>query len=352
MYYFVFAILVFFSFLEIYSEKRNLLWFNVAYGLMSFMAIFRYGQLTDYFNYEINYEHPEYVIRDPLFSFVMENCNAMGMSYMWFAILMSALIMALSYPFFRSICQGSLVSLLIFYSYVFLILPMSAIRQALCLAFLLCGFPLLLENRKWLFYTIVIIGGFIHFSMFSVILIGLFYQKKWYNEWYVGPILLGFTFFALVTPDLTAYMPDFLGDKSTGEYQDSRLVQVALRFIIIAPLIFIKPEEDTLGYYAKAICLIGYCLYCFLSFSSLIAGRLEFFFRIFMSLFAASIIFSEKKVYMDKLLLGTIIMIHVVLFFKNMNSFIVQGDYNQDKVNMFNFPYISVFDKDELQNYK
>lgn len=336
------------------SYKKSILWFNIVYVLMTLMVMFRYGQLADYFNYEQLYNNPDSMgeWRDPLF-FVFERISiGIGISYEGFVFIVGCLTMTLCYSFFSKICDRSAAALFIFYCYVFLILPMNAIRQGVCMGMLLCTYSSLIEGKKKLFYFIIIIGALFHFSMFAVVLIALFYKKDWYNRSFVKWVVLGLTIFALVTPDLTKYIPDVLGDRSLGEYEDSRLVQMSIRALLIIPVLFIKPEYGTHGYYAKAICIIGYCLYCIFAFSSLIAGRLEFYFRVFYCLFVAHVIFKMGKVYLNHLLLGCILMIHVVLFFKNMNAAIDQGDYYEDKVTMYNFPYVSIFDEEELENYK
>ena len=64
--------------------------------------------------------------------------------------------------------------------------------------------------------------------MMAVVLIGLFYNKDWYNRGFIKWVVLGLTIFALITPDLTQYIPDILGDRSLGEYEDSRLAQMAI----------------------------------------------------------------------------------------------------------------------------
>jgi hypothetical protein len=69
-------------------------------------------------------------------------------------------------------------------------------------------------------------------------------------------------------------------------------------------------------------------------------------------MFVAGVIYLEEKSRLRELILMGIIMVHMVIFFKNMNAFISQGDYDPDKVTMFNFPYVSIFDEDELHDYK
>ena len=354
MYYFIFAVLLFFSAIEISAYRKSVLWFNIVYSLLTLMVMFRYGQLADYFNYEMLYENPDAMgeWRDPLYFVLEKVCIWSGINYKGFVFIVGGITMSLAYPFFSRCCNHSAAALFIFYCYVFLVLPMSAMRQGICLGLLLWAYTSLLEERKLWFYVIMVVGTFIHFSMFAIILIGLFYRKDWYNRGFVKWVVLGLTVFALVTPDLTQYIPDVLGDRSLGEYEDSRLIQISIRALLIIPVLFIKPEYGTHGYYAKAICLIGYCMYCCLAFSSLIAGRFEFFFRVFYCLLVAHIIFDMGKVYLGNLILGSILMIHVVLFFKNINAAISQGDYYEEAVTMYSFPYMSIFEEEEYKALK
>ena len=305
MYYIVFCVLFFFSLIEIVTHKRNWLCFDAVYALMTFMVMFRYGQLSDYTGYEMVYEYPEMTgIADPLYFIIQEFFKLIGINYKGFVMIIGALTMGLSYPFLSKYCNKSIASLFIYYTYEFLVMPMSSIRQGLGVALLLYGFTLILE------------------------------------------------LFALVTPDLTVLFPAFFDGRSIGDAEDSRLVQIVIRLSLIAPVLYLKPQFGTLAYYAKAIYIIGYAVYCLFAFAPTMAGRLEYYFRVFMCLFVAYMIFAEEKSYWRELIMLGVIMIHVGLFFKNMNAFIFQGDYDPDKVTMFNFPYVSIFDEDELHDYK
>ena len=353
MYYIVFCVLLFFSLVEVVTHKRNQIGFDAVYALMTFMLMFRYGQLTDYSSYELDYYYPGMAgIRDPFYTVITEFLKMIGISFKGYVMIIGAVTMGLAYPFFLRFCNKSVTSLLIFYTYFFLILPMSGIRQGIAVCLLLYAFHLLIENKKKLFYIVIGAGCFIHATLFTVIVIALFYDKKYFNEWYVASALAGLTIFALVTPDLTSYIPEALSNRSLGEYEENRLVQVAIRLLLILPVLYIKPKYGTFTYFAKAVCIIGYAIYCVTAFSSMISGRLEFYFRVFMCMFVAGVIYLEEKSRLRELILMGIIMVHMVIFFKNMNAFISQGDYDPDKVTMFNFPYVSIFDEDELHDYK
>lgn len=317
------------------------------------MVMFRYGQLTDYFNYELLYNKPDEwdAWRDPLFFILTEMFKVLGMNYEMFVIVFGLITMWLSYPFFYKICGRSMMALFIYYCYVFLIMQMNAVRQGACISLILCSFVLLTEKRMRLFYTIIILGCFLHISMLSALLIGWLYNKQFYNRSYMKWFVWGLTLFAFITPDLTMYIPAFLNDRSHGVFGEAKFLQVAIRALLIIPVMYVKPQLGSNGYYAKSICITGYCLYCLLSFSPLISARIEYYYRVFLCLFVSYLIFHMKKVYMGSLFLFMILFIHVVLYFKNIDTFISTGDYNERVVSIYNFPYISIFDKEELNHY-
>ena len=353
MYYLVFFILLWFSFVELFLKRRNSIWSYSVFALMTFMAMFRYGQLTDYFNYREIYDYPETAgITDPLYFLLTNFFKSLGFDYQVFVMFASIITMGLSYPFFFKVCKGSILALLVFYSYVFLILPMSAVRQGICLSMMLYGFVLLLKGKIRTYYLLILIGVFIHFSMFVCGLIPLLYKKKIFNCNTILWVIFGVTCFSLLSPDLSTYLPEYLAGKSLGEYGESKFLQVLIRFLLIIPVVFVRPDYGSKLYYAKAICIVGYFVYCLLSFIPTAAARLEFYFRIFLCLYVACIVLSKRRFYLSNLMIGSILALHVFLFFKNMNAAIKQGEYNEKKVSMFNFPYVSIFDKEELELYK
>lgn len=377
MYYVVLIVLLIGSLIEIYRRKKYKQLFLLIYVVMTLMAIFRFGQLGDYFDYYYLYHNP-ILLRDPLFivyAMAFQLCNA---SYQFFLTITELICFGLAFPFFYKTCRCSCISLLVFYCYSFLTCPMSALRQAVCLSMLLCSYSMLVEKKRVLFFLIVGIGSLIHLSFFAVALIGLFYDKRFFNRPIIIVIALLATGVMLSGIDLTAVVISRVGfenrsisEVSSGAFDN--LIQLALRLALMVPLLFFKPAYGTNGYYAKAICLIGYILYCLLASQSLVAGRIEYFFRTFLCLFVAelsrglgskysfiSVRFSPrrkekptaKKAFsnMRVAVLSLFVLAHVVLFYKNMGGFIAQGAYKEN-VTIFNFPYISIFDKQAIDQY-
>lgn len=351
MYYIVLFILIMFSVIEVMSGKRSERWFNVSYFLMTVMATFRYGQMDDYFNYYINYEHPEvYGLIDPLFGLLIGLFKLFGIGYPVFIAVLSLGCMLLSYRFFHKDCGYSCISLLTFYGYTFMMCPMSSIRQGICLAMLMFMYPWLKEKNNKRFYSWVIVGCFIHLSFIVVLILPWLLNLRIYNKPYILYVALGLTAFALVGISVTAFLPlDRLATYEEGEGA-SIFIRMALRILIIFPVFLLEPEEDTDGYYAKAICLIGYAIYCVLSFNDLVAGRLEFYFRTFICLYVAFLVQNYVRTSRMLASLGLLMFVHIFLWFKNIDAAIDRMNYKEG-ITVFNYPYISVFDKSELSEY-
>ena len=351
MYYIVLLLLLLLSFLEIIKAKKHKHLFLLMYGTMALMAIFRFGQLGDYFDYYYLYKNP-LQIRDPLFVLYTSVFSLFDLGYQFFLTITELIIFGLAFPFFYKTCKCSFISLLVFYCYTYMVCPMSALRQSVCLSLLLFSYNLLVENKRKLFYILVGIGSFIHISFLSVLLIGLLYDKKYFN----GPNIVFVVIFATVLMlfgfDMSSAMKAMFTNRSVYSVTDNPLdnaIQIVLRLIIIIPFLLFKPEYKSDGYYAKAICIIGYVLYCVLASNNLVAGRIEFFFRTFLCLFVSYLSFHYHSS-VRRIVLSLFVFVHVVLFFKNLNAAISQGDYNIN-VTMFNFPYISIFDKSEIDEY-
>lgn len=227
---------------------------------------------------------------------------------------------------------------------------MNVVRQGIALSLFFVGFMALINGKKKWFYICIVIGGFFHLSLFFAFFVGFLYNLRIYNNWYIVPAIIGVSIFAFVTPDLTASLPAIALERTLGDYDGDRYMKVILRFLIILPILLIKPKYGSNGYYAKAICIMGYFVYCLLAFASGLSSRMEFYFRALVCLFVAYVIYEGRFRQFEKGLVMMLILIHSFLFFKNMEAAVSQNGYNH--ADMMNFPYISIFDKDELQKYQ
>lgn len=352
MYQLIFIFLLFFSLIEVFTGKKSKIGFKVAFSLLTFVAVFRYGQMDDYFSYYWYYEAPDiYTEIDPLYGALTIFFKSLSVPYVTFVAMMSLLCMAIIYRFFSKDCGYSCLSLFIFYSYTFLVCcPMGAFRQGLCLAILLFMYHSIKRQNNFAFYFSVLVGCFIHLSFVVVLIIPYIMKLKIYNKTFVIYIVLGLIVFAFAGGSFA----QFLQYDRIAYYQEAEgmsiWMRMLLRILIILPIVLYKPNYGTDGYYSKAICLVGFAIYCLLSFNVLVSARLEYYFRTFICLFAAYLVSNFRWNFRIGTQLCLILLIHGILWYKNIETEIVRMDYKEDTT-VLNFPFISIFDKSEYKEY-
>lgn len=350
MYQFILLVLIFFSGIEVFTGKKSRLWFNISYLLMTFVAVFRYGQMDDYFNYFQYYENPSiYMEIDILYGAIITLFKACSIHYIVFCAFFSLVCMILAYRFFAQDCEYSCLSLLIFYCYTFLLCcPMGAFRQGICLSLLLFLYHRIKEKKDKVFYFCVIVGSFIHLSFIILLVLPFLMRLKIYNSTFVVYAIIGFSALAFVGISIAQFLPF----ERITYYQEGEGVgiwlRMGLRILMIIPVLLYKPDYGSDGYYAKAICLVGFVIYCVLSFNDLVAGRFEYYFRTFLCLFAAYLVTNYEWKFRASVQLFLLLVVHLVLWYKNMSVEIERWDYKEGTT-VFNFPFISVFDKSELK---
>lgn len=350
------VIIVFFSIREVFSKNVNNSVFNFVYFLLILMATFRYGQLGDYFGYMYLYNYPQVIMaKDPGFGLLILLFRSFNIDYTIFMSSLSFLCMVMMYPFFKKTCGRSFIALLIFYSYTFIYGPMGAIRQGICLALLLWMYPLLINEKYKMYVLFVILGCFIHLSFIIAFIFPFFIRWRIFHRHEFVAIIIFFTIIGFLGINFTNYLPEFLKARTytkTDVVEGAGILQIGLRLLIILPLLFYKAKENTNAYYAKAICLMGYCVYCLFSSDSLVAGRLEFYMRIFICMFVGYIIYNEgykfKKQFIPFIFL--LVSVHIVIWYKNMDFVRENGGYLPN-ITVYNMPFVSILNQNDIDEY-
>ena len=104
MYHIILIVLLLFSSIELFTGKKSVLWFNVSYFLMTIIAVFRYGQMDDYFNFFQYYEAPSiYMEIDVLYGALIMLFKVCSIHFIIFSAFFSLFCMVLAYRFF---CKG------------------------------------------------------------------------------------------------------------------------------------------------------------------------------------------------------------------------------------------------------
>lgn len=351
MYYITFLLIFWGSIIEIFNKRKNRFFFNISFLLLTIMTCFRYGQNADYFNYKFGYLNPEDARNSDLFfGYFQDICRFMGLSYEGSVFMCGALMMGLMVPFFYKKAAHSCLSLLILYSLFFLIYNMGGVRQGLAISFLLYGYSFLEKGNKMGFFIVLAIGSLFHLSLITSVGIYFAYNNQIFNKKIIIWLLLGLTVYSALVPDLSWLFNAMFEDRSTGDGVDNKWNALIVRVLYIIPVYFLKPPYGSSGYNARSICITGYFLYCILSFDTLIAGRVESYYRIFLCLYCAYFVANYKWSRLSLNVLVYMLVLHSALFFKNIDTMIGQGGY-RSHVTMLNLPFISVFDKSEFAKY-
>lgn len=368
LYWLLFSILLIFTLIEIKEKKISSKIFKYSWIVLVLMVTLRQGQGTDYYNYlEIYKEVTLYssqsfwllfVQSDPGFRIICFFAIALGIPYEMFASLFSLWTMILIYPFFRIHCRKSVIALFIFYaSSFYLIYMFSAIRQGFVIAvFLGKLYPLLLQNKRKSYYLLTILLSSIHLSSLVLLIVPYVYSRRIGRNALllfssIGVIFMFVNPFEIVLSNLGFNRLDrYIVD----EISSTKYLAILLRIIILIPL-FLLPKSIYRKYkelnIMRNFLFISFMIYAIFSFSELTASRLGIYFKVFEGCFLALII---HQTYLKKIsyqICYCYILLTFLLFAKDINAFIDQGNYKN--CTMWTYPYLSIFDNENtILNYR
>jgi len=161
---------------------------------------FRYEVGADWFSYrDIFIENNisfsiENLLTDPLFYLLQRLCYILENSFSLFIFITFFITFYFKYVVIKKYSINMYMSLIIYFSGIFLIFDINGIRQGLALTFVLYSFRYIFERNflKYLFF--VFISSFLHLSAIIVLPIYFLYNTKMTNKKY---ILFSFVFIVL-----------------------------------------------------------------------------------------------------------------------------------------------------------
>lgn len=355
MYQIVFILLVLYSLLEVFNNKRHPKVFYLLYALMTGIATFRYGQHADYFSYLMYYDNPILSLRDPGFMAIILFFRWLGVSKIVFSAIMSLLTMLFAYPFFKNTCKKSIIALLIFWSYCYITCSMCAIRQGLVLGLVLSSYayyPKIKKRKEWILYSvIVLLMATIHMSVLVVLLFPIISRLNMGKYRLLTPfaIFLGSMLIIIGSTFFVSFLPSFAQERVYSADDESKILQLILRLSILFCVLLIASsrKEDISIEAAKRIILFGFVLYGLLAFSATSAGRLEYYSRMFICLIVG--VASAGRFRTNKIVTGLLLLviIHSALWVRNIDVEIKRAHYKHN-ITVLNIPYITIFDQSEF----
>lgn len=359
LYLIALIILVLFSIYEIQKGTTQKRLYYISLFVLSVMLCLRYGQGTDYFGYFYNFLLTPSLLDvdalrnsalhgEPVWLLICAFFQTFHIPFEVLVFLISAIMMYCLHRFVTKYSPMWTVSLLLAYPTLYLTYAMSALRQGLVLMIFL-GFMVdwLYQGRvkKYLIATVACM--LIHSSALVFLL------------------LLGVRLFTLDTRKslitmLVAVIAGVASSKifvaissSVAYYADAGISIMAVGERVLSTAVILYVFHDVLEGKAGAkndkltfllqIYLYGSIIYCGLMWSSLLASRFGVYFKaVEIVLFAVA---AKDKTRMARTVALYILALTVIMYFKNIASYISQGNYCE-AINIWNYPYVSVFWKE------
>ena len=346
-------------------------YFYGAFLLLTLMLSLRYGQGTDYFSYRLMYDmtpsnffklftyygfEAEYGWRVVFWVF-----RLFGQPFPAFIFVLSIAEMALLFRFIQRFCKRRMLALFLCYHTLYLTWLFSGLRQGLVMVVFL---GLLLEwllQKKYLPYCIgCVLCGCIHgvgFLLLTAVIVNtkLLQTLKWQlvlvgAAWAFGLLI--------ATGIFDGFLPKILPESVAAYYSRKGLsfFAIAERIFSYAVTVYMfwvcsggkGASKDRMRRLMQLVTL-GMVVYGGFVWLPLVASRLAVLFKMVEIAIWSSLLLNRDL--LGKLKIALCICLVFVMYTKNLNSYISEGQYNEH-VNVINFPYVSVFDTKEITQYR
>lgn len=366
MYLIMTVVVVLFAAIGYLDRKADKKLFCIELFLLGAMLCLRYGQGTDYFGYEVNYSIiPEHIDINFLFhndvhgeigyQFVVEIFRNFGVSFCVFIAVWSLAIMLMTYYGIKGYSGVKTIAVLLLYPTYYLTFYYG-VRQGFALAFVLCFIlPAYVKNKKAKYVLLVCLGATIHKSL--LVLLVLIFVDKIVKKYEKEMIIL-----AATVGGALAVVLKVTGLKTGYISLSPSYAAIVLRiilFIAITRLYRFSGKGDEINNKIYNFYLVGFCIYLALCPMAFISGRTTAYFKI-----SEVILFSRLLGNMDGIMYARkfvvilkrhvcmlIIAICMVEGIKNINSYVLQGEYYSG-IYFYNYPYVSVFNKKDIYKYR
>lgn len=370
----VFLCLCFLSYCEFKGKTFKYLSLEVLFCLITLVTVLRYGQGTDYFAYMDVFDKTPaltstYNIYEIFnlnndfefgFIFLISIFKTLKLNFTVFCGVMGIITMMLFYKFIKENSKLPITSFSIFYVFYYLVYVLSGIRQGLAIAiFVGIGIDLYKRKKYKEFILLILLTATIHVSVLITLAIfvvdRLGSSYKFYAVLAVLTILIIYFNFDVAIINM---MPDFLSEKLSMYLEDGKASLLAFvnRFTILLLVLFYShgEKEDKNLVLFKNIYIFSFVLYLLTMKSMTISTRINLYFKIFEIILipnVVAILLETSKKFKAVQLYGISMLIVSVLLLKTLNAFLDEG-YYKDHVNVINYPYVTVFNKDDLWKYK
>ncbi|MCI9296558.1 MAG: EpsG family protein [Lachnospiraceae bacterium] len=360
-------IIVIFAGLGYLDRKADKYFFYVEILILTVMLCLRYGQGTDYFGYEFNYS---LIPNDMNIDFLFNNnvhgevgytllvgiFRRYGLSFQIFVGILSLVMMWLTYNSIKNYSENKTMAIALLFPTYYLTFYY-AIRQGFGLALTLgVILPSYIKDQKMKYFIWVCLGATMHKSVL-ILLIPLFCKEfiVRHKEFFIASsIILGGIIGILLK--MTAFNRGYV---QFSPSINAILLRVIL-FIAITRLYKFSLKEDKINYKIYNLYIVGFCIYMTLCSMAFISHRLTAYMKIGEVILVARLL-SERSCTIEHIKSGFLLLKHHVCLLalfvciiegtKNIESYVGQGEYYEG-IHFYNYPYVSVFNKKDIYEYR
>lgn len=347
----------------------------ISFVVLTAFLCLRFGQGTDYPGYMRIYKQAEFAL-NPEYGF--RYYHNLGHSEIGWKILM-ILFKMVNTPFGIVISSMGLVSMLLIhfgiknfnlkqktmalvllYPTIYLTYLFSGIRQGLVMALFFGVLLKKLIEKKYAFYLIgVIILSTLHKAslIYLIVPVVLLVKTKYIKLGFIMSLTVSVLLFVEPVQMLFKNIATLCGISAT--YFDSAQLSIfslgerVLMLLIILVLWHqnVKNNRDIILKAAPLmrIYFIGFIVYVCLCSNVLISSRLAIMFKM-SEVFLIPLLLENQKDKISKICFTIVLGVSSLMMYKNL-EFYAGNDY-EDAVRGYNLPYISVFDQDEIWEYR
>ena len=360
MYYILYGIMLILCSMKLSNNKRI---YRMVWLLLTAMLVLRYGQGTDYINYNYHFQaigrmstinNVAYYGLDLGYMLINKLFYMTGLSFQWFIACLSIFMMVSLDRYISKHSNKPVLSLLLFYPTYFLTYYSSAIAQGIVLAlFLGYMLDLLLQKRIVPYVILCLVASTIHLSglvLFLGLLIHVNHEKTY-------KYMLIFSF-ALSLAGIA------LGSRISyvqGYYGAPRLISILEKVIWLICLIYLsrRIEVDQENQNILKLYYTGFIIAIVFVMFPTVSSRICVYYKALEVGLFASLLYKyqgedvagkAKVIFRYAGVSLIIIALTTSMFYKNINQYLANGRYYD--TSFFAYKYISLFERDKLYQYR
>ena len=368
LYHYLFLWLLLCVIVEHLNKKTPKRLYLFTFVLLTVLLCIRFGQGTDYFSYAAIYRaippdpiqalEPSWIHAEPGWKILCSLFRIADVPFTTFVVIHSLYMMGMFFRFIRLYGgERKMLALLLCFHTLYLTYFASLLRQAVVVATLLgILLPLLMKRRYFKYFLIAALLTQIHTVALTLFLLPIIQNIDFKFAHCVALAAIGILVGAILSfIDFGVFLQDFVDIDYLVESKVSifALLERILTFGIVTFCYYTyqqaeEPDKTSALFTVYKVYAFGIFLYGLLMWSPLISSRTGYLLKVVELILICGCLDKCKKA--KTVILLYFMLLSSVLYVKNINSYLDQGDYENTTV--LDFPYVTVFNQEDILNYR